>query len=50
MILLCAPQLAVTFLTRWNWATRTIAAVALFPITGLIVAFAYGTLGKYWKP
>ena len=43
MILLCAPQLAVTFFTRWNWPTRTIAAVALFPITGLIVAFAYGT-------
>ena len=50
MILLCAPQLAVTFFTRWNWPLRTIAAVALFPISGLIVALVYGTLGKYWKP
>ena len=50
MILLCAPQLAVTLWTRWNWAARTIAGVALFPMTGLIVALAYGTLDKYWKP
>jgi hypothetical protein len=40
----------VTFFTRWNWPLRTIAAVALFPISGLIVALVYGTLGKYWKP
>src|SRR5215813_7292340 len=50
MTLLCAPQLAVTLLIRWNWPVRTMAAVAAFPITGFPVAWTYGWLDRYWRP
>jgi len=50
MALLCAPQLAVTLFTRWNWPVRAILAVAMFPVSGLLVALAFGRLDAYWRP
>jgi hypothetical protein len=50
MVLLCAPQLAATLFTRWNWPIRTVLAIAMFPISGLLIAFVYGRMGGYWSP
>jgi hypothetical protein len=50
MALMTAPQLAVTFYGRWNWPVRTMAAVAMFPISGLAIAWVFGLMDAYWKP
>ena len=50
MILLWAPQLAVSLLPRWTWMTRTAVAIGLFPVVGLVVAAAFGLSDGYWKP
>ena len=50
MALLCAPQFAVSVWTRWSWPLRTLAAVALFPATGVVVALAMGWSAGYWGP
>jgi len=48
-VLMLLPQLAVT-LTRWSWPLRTIAALALFPITGSGIALMSGWIYSYWTP
>ncbi|PYT14291.1 MAG: hypothetical protein DMG59_17730 [Acidobacteria bacterium] len=48
MVLLCAPQLAVSLWPRWSWPVRIAAAVALFPAIGAVVALAFGWLDGYW--
>jgi hypothetical protein len=46
MAAMCAPQFAIAMFSRWNFAARTLAAVALFPIAGYITAriFAWADL------
>jgi hypothetical protein len=48
MVLLCAPQLAVSLWPRWGRLTRTLTALALFPAMGLVVALAFGWYDGYW--
>ncbi len=50
VVLLSVPQLAVSFGTHWSWPVRTLAAVALFPMAGLVVALAFGLADGYWSP
>jgi hypothetical protein len=50
MALMTAPQLAVTLFSRWNWPVRTLLAVAMFPVSGLAIAWAFGVIDGYWKP
>ena len=50
MTLLCAPQLAFSLWSRWNWPVRTLVAVALFPAIGLLLALGMGWLEQYWRP
>jgi len=50
MIAMCAPQLAIAMLARWSWPVRTAAAVAMFPLMGLICARFFGSVDSYWKP
>ncbi len=49
MILMCAPQLAIS-LARWTWLTRTLAAVAAFPVAGSGIALMFGWIDSYWAP
>jgi hypothetical protein len=49
IILMSAPQLAVSLWTGWSWTVRTISAVVLFPAGGLVVALAFGIWDGYWK-
>ena len=42
MLLIAGPQLAVSLLPRWHWALRTLAALALFPALGAVIAAAFG--------
>ena len=50
MVLVCTPQLLISLLTSWNWGVRTLAALALAPVIGLAVAFAFGWADGYWRP
>ena len=49
MVLLCAPQLAVSLWPRWGRLTKTLIALALFPAVGLVVALAFGWYDGYWR-
>jgi hypothetical protein len=49
MVLLCAPQLAVSLWPRWGRLTKTLIALALFPAMGLLVALAFGWYDGYWR-
>jgi hypothetical protein len=42
MVLLCAPQLAVSLWPRWGLLTRTLIALALLPAMALVVALGFG--------
>lgn len=46
-ILMCIPQLAVS-LTRWSFAVRLTAAIALFPLAGSGIALMFGWIDSYW--
>jgi hypothetical protein len=48
MTMICLPQLAVTFATKWSWTARTLAAIALFPAIGALVALGFGWVDSYW--
>jgi len=50
MVLVCTPQLLISLLTSWNWSVRTLAALALAPVIGLAIAFAFGWADGYWRP
>jgi hypothetical protein len=50
MALMTAPQLAVMLFSRWNWPVRTLLAIAMFPVSGFVVAWAFGSFDQYWKP
>lgn len=50
MTALCAPQLAVSLLTRWHWTVRALVAVGLFPAIGLAAGLAFGSYDGYWQP
>jgi hypothetical protein len=47
MVLLCAPQLAVSLWPRWGRLTKTL--IALLPAMGLVVALAFGWSDGYWR-
>jgi hypothetical protein len=49
MVLLCAPQLAVSLWPRWGRLTRTLIALALLPATALVVALGFGWHDGYWR-
>jgi hypothetical protein len=49
MVLLCAPQLAVSLWPRWGRLTRTLIAIALVPAMGLVVALGFGSHDGYWR-
>jgi hypothetical protein len=49
MVLLCAPQLAVSLWQRWGGLTRTLVALALIPAMGLVVALGFGWYDGYWR-
>jgi hypothetical protein len=49
IILMSAPQLAASIWTGWNWTTRTLTAIALFPAAGLMVAVGFGIWDGYWR-
>jgi len=49
IILMSAPQFAVSWWTGWSWTVRTIVAVMLFPAAGLLVALGFGIWEGYWK-
>jgi hypothetical protein len=48
MVLIGASQLAVSVLPGWSWLVRTLAASALFPVVGGIVALVFGWDVGYW--
>jgi hypothetical protein len=48
MILICAPQLAVSMYMRGSWPLRTAICLALFPAAGAAAALLYGWLDGYW--
>ncbi len=48
MLLVSAPQLAVSVFAPWSLTARTATAVAMFPIVGIIVALAFGWYDGYW--
>ena len=50
LALMCAPQFAVAAFARWNWTTRTMAALAMFPAAGSVIALVYGAMDLYWRP
>lgn len=50
MIGMCAPQLAIAMFTRWSWMSRTVAAIAMFPAAGSVIALTYGWIDRYWIP
>jgi hypothetical protein len=49
MTLLCGPQLAFSLFSRWSWPVRTVAAVAMFPAIGGLVALGMGWWERYWS-
>jgi hypothetical protein len=51
MLLITAPQLVlVLWAKKWSWLARTLAATAMFPLIGLIVALCFGVADSYWAP
>lgn len=48
MFAMCAPQFAVAMFTRSNFAVRTLAALAMFPVAGSVMALIFGLIYSYW--
>ena len=48
MVVMSAPQLAVSQFAPWRWTLRTAAAVALFPLAGVLFALLSGWYDGYW--
>lgn len=48
LTLVLIPQLLVCWLPDWNWRTRFVVALLLFPIVGSLAAVAMGLADGYW--
>ena len=48
MAVMSAPQFVVSWIAPWGWTARTAAAVALFPLAGVLFALVSGWYDGYW--
>ena len=48
MFAMCAPQFTIAMFTRWGFAVRTLAALAMFPIAGSVMSLIFGWIYAYW--
>jgi hypothetical protein len=49
MVAIMAPQLLVSLRMPWTWISRTLAALALFPVMEGLAALVLGLWVGYWS-
>lgn len=48
-VVVCAPQMAFAFGTRWSRTLRTLGCLALFPTAMIALAMVMGWYDGYWR-